>query len=274
MYESERPATASPMMKTLEIPETLAPLKERIEAALTPAVALLADPTASGRTHFGGQPLGSRGTRWPRSPSRPMSFIGQIDLAEVSNDKMPSSGLLQLFYDVEEQKWGFDVADSDWWQVIYIANTDDLVPVPVPAERFPSFERTALVAKPYLSAPSIHDECLSGALRGSSDSLLEAYGDFLSEWHATVFGHDGQAHQVIGHADWVQSDARVEAEKVRRARHGREGRPAEWQLIWQIASDDALGFMWGDLGYLYLMAPAEESQRGDFSRCHLTLQCN
>jgi uncharacterized protein YwqG len=49
---------------------------------------------------------------------------------------------------------------------------------------------------------------------------------------------------------------------------------SEWKLLFQIDSDDALDFMWGDSGRLYYWVLKDEAQRGDFANAWLVLQCS
>ena len=60
--------------------------------------------------------------------------------------------------------------------------------------------------------------------------------------------------KIGGRPDWIQGDERG---------------AARWKLLWQIDSDDELGFCWFDVGRLYvLIAPGDlRARRFDNARC-------
>ena len=69
-----------------------------------------------GSSHLGGLPDLPRGQEWVRNTQTgdPMTFVGQINLAEVAaatESRLPASGILFFFYDLEAFGWGFDPED-------------------------------------------------------------------------------------------------------------------------------------------------------------------
>ncbi|WP_416954843.1 YwqG family protein [Nocardioides sp. T5] len=89
-------------------------------------------------------------------------------------------------------------------------------------------------------------------------------------------GYD--THQIGGHACPQQNAVEMEVEQLRR---GLTGEPFEWsdpavqavasgwQLVVQVASDDAADMMWGDVGQLYFLARSP----GEPEDALLTMQC-
>lgn len=89
-------------------------------------------------------------------------------------------------------------------------------------------------------------------------------------------GYD--THQIGGHACPQQNAVEMEVEQLHR---GLTGEPFEWddpqvqaaatgwQLVLQVASDDAADMMWGDVGQLYYLARSP----GEPEEALVTLQC-
>ncbi|MBX7483809.1 DUF1963 domain-containing protein [Qipengyuania qiaonensis] len=103
----------------------LLPFKSREEKMLDafveqnrePAIIILAriaDAQGGRRSKFGGLPLLSARTDWPRDPNgKPLHFLAQIDCEELPwHGRLPETGMLSFFgRDDEEQIWEDDVDD-------------------------------------------------------------------------------------------------------------------------------------------------------------------
>ncbi len=85
-----------------------------------------------GRSKIGGVPHLPAGFQWPRYAaegydgewaSRPLSFLAQIDLRDISGldreNLLPARGHLYFFYEVISQKWGFEPEDEGCARVYY-----------------------------------------------------------------------------------------------------------------------------------------------------------
>jgi hypothetical protein len=106
------------------------------------SIRLVADsalPTETTRTsRLGGMPDLPATTRWPSNDGEPLSFIAQVNLAEVAaydvEGVLPKDGLLSFFYEaVAQSAWGFDPADHGSAAVLYTpayAGTERLGPPP------------------------------------------------------------------------------------------------------------------------------------------------
>jgi uncharacterized protein YwqG len=86
------------------------------------------------------------------------------------------------------------------------------------------------------------------------DDLVAPYE---AEWRRL---EDNIPHRIGGYHDGVQSDA--------------EPGPVRQLLLFQIASDRAMNWCWGDLGVYYIFIAPEDLERGDFSRASITLECH
>jgi hypothetical protein len=82
---------------------------------------------------LGGGPRLPAPNAWPDRRGRPLSFLAELDLAALRKAGgpawLPDSGFLHMFYDVEDEPWGFDPADRDGWKIVM---TDTLAATSLP----------------------------------------------------------------------------------------------------------------------------------------------
>jgi uncharacterized protein YwqG len=276
----------------MEMPRLLSPFRRAIEATAQPALALTGrgTPGAVSGTRFGGVPLVSWGTAWPQSPRGPMAFIGQLNFAQLSQaargtlPDLPSRGVLCLFYDLVEQRWGFDPEDRQWWRVTWVPDAEQAVAlVPPPAVR-DAVTPLGLVPSVCATLPSPGDESQVRFPAGFSRYLVRSYGTFHGAFRRQQLGVGGGEHQVHGHPCWLGPDARAIAELASagqycgglRLRPGQVGDPVSvpggWRLLWQVASDEAAGLRWGDGGTLYVLIREADLRAGAFGRAWVVVQ--
>ena len=233
---------------------------------------------------LGGAPRLPASTAWPDRKGRPLAFIAELDLAALrlvgGPDWLPASGILHLFFDAEEEPWGFDPADHDGWKVIM---TDGVaagtLPRPPGLSRDRVFAPVMLSGRSALTYPTTERITLSPEVGGTFD--FEAVHAFMD----AELG-DGPRHQVGGFPSPIQSDG-MELE-AQLASHGiymggpdsyaderiaaLEPGAADWRLLLQIDSDDSAGIMWGDTGTLYVWVREQDARAGDFSRVWMIVQ--
>lgn len=271
--------TGPPLAGTsLPLPASLEPHRAALERLLAPALRL--QPGGAPVARLGGVAKLPPGMAWPASPTRPMSFVGELDLAALHAASpevaapLPDDGRLALFYDVEEMRWGGDPKDGAFVRLVHLVGGAQPRGAPPGATTFP--ERV-LGATAVRVLPGSED--LPAGLR-LSDEADEAYFE-----HVAGLAPEPD-HRVGGHPAWIQNDGREDAaiaavggssgtpELVDAARAKLSPGPAsDWRLLWQIDSDDAAGFMWGDAGRLYLLARDADLKARRFDRVWLVLQC-
>lgn len=277
----------------LALPVSLRPHRALLEKALAPCILFEKEKgdAQSRGCRFGGLPLVPPGTQWPCSPEGPLHFLGQLDFAELATcrgaalPELPREGILAFFYDVENQAWGNAPQDSTLWRLVWTPSGADAVPLEPPKELM-DWDRSIL--SPYrlvpslgLSLPDFWD------LRApvAPDFWSDTQGDDLIELRQKLTGGE-YVHQVGGHPTWVQDDARTEAQLVSHGLHldsaeawdtpeAEKLKPGatEWNLLWQVASDEELDFMWGSVGNLYFLIRDEDLRECRFERAWLILQC-
>jgi uncharacterized protein YwqG len=278
---AERPATAAsggaPLAGTAEpLPEILEPLRAKLEPHLASAAQLV--PGGEPVARLGGLAHLPTGAEWPRSPARPMSFVAEVDLAALRRAVpgvaalLPEDGVLALFYDVEEMPWGYEPSHGAYFRLLHL--TGELAPRRPP-------EGTTVYTERVLGARAVRllpDPADLPPELGLDEEASDAYAELAD----ALAGEPD--HRVGGPPRWIQSDAREDAavamaggatgapEQPKRAGLGRASARI-WRLLLQIDTDDAVGFMWGDAGRLYLLARDEDLRSRRFDRAWLVLQC-
>lgn len=236
-----------------------------------------------GVSKLGGMPDLPPDVGWPTWEGCELSFVGQINLADVSSfsaaKPLPETGWLLFFYDLEEFRWGFDPDDAGTWAVLYVD-----VPVselcrqdcPPDFEKDHQFTECALSFEEMLSFPD-YDSLLIDSLHLDEEEV-DNYITFLE-----TFRDDEGYHQLLGHPHMIQNDMQMEcqmiAEGITNAAMYQnptdEFRTAalNWQLLLQFDTDDRANMMWGDMGKLYFWIRKEDLARRAFDQCWMILQC-
>jgi uncharacterized protein YwqG len=268
--------------------------------------AVLQDNAAIAATKFGGNPDLISPQHWPISsvyrrkiggvdlPPRPLEFLCQINFADVAWAKssdlpIPDMGLLSVFYDNEQQPWGFDPAERSGARMIYTPPGAVLQRVDGQAFGFAS-------ARPVCTAELKHSLSLPDYT--NLDSLIEIDGaeqaDRLCELVEELYDEDeaindvhSWAHSFGGWPVHIQTnDMRQECQL---AFHGLDcGTPEDykteqaialspgaidWWPLLQLDSEDQLEWFWGSSGRLYWWARQADIQAANFDNSWTVLQC-
>jgi uncharacterized protein YwqG len=260
----------------LRLPASLKPYRSALQKALAPCILLTPQEgqAESRGCRYGGLPLVPPGTGWPHAPNGPLPFVGQLDFAELaacpgaSLPLLPRDGILSLFYDIDGAHGGFNPEDSAFWRLLWTPHSADAVPLQPPAELL---EEPDLPTRPYrllpmagLSLPDFWDTRTPLSTADWSDEETEDYVELM---HSLAGGDN--AHQVGGHPAWIQEDAREEVQRL-------TGEPPEaaqeWNLLWQLGSDEEVGLRWGSSGKLFLLLRDEDLRACRFDRAWIVLQ--
>ena len=266
------------------IEETLSPADAvTLVDAIRPAVALSHAPLAPDRrSHLGGGPLLDPGEAWPDYLDKPLSFLALIDLAECAalsdGTGLPTSGLLNVFYEVDDQQWGFDPADRGAWRVI---PADPATGVPRdPPEEATTFDEVGLAGRRVATYPSWGEE----ALEAMDGRVMDAYFDLTERLEADRAA--GPRHQLGGWPYLQQNPWQLECQLASNGIYvgnpegyedprvaSLESGANDWIMLAQIDSDDDAGWMWGDVGTLYFAIRKQDLATRSFERAWMVLQC-
>ncbi|HET6428967.1 MAG TPA: YwqG family protein [Phycisphaerae bacterium] len=266
---------------------------EAVSRTILPSIRILPAPPPYegfplGRSRIGGEPDMPPGHPWPRRQGRPLSFLAQINCAELPDpdgaSPLPRDGLLLVFYDADQQPWGFDPADRDGWKVIYHeGDPARLTRTPAPEElgEEARFQPAKVRFRAEFTLPPA--ECLAvDALSLGSDAT-----DRLLMLRTDVEEADTDpAARLLGHPDPIQS-GQMQLD-CQLASHGlycgdptgyEDPRAAElakgageWMLLLQLDTRDDM--VWGDMGRLYIHIRADDLLLRRFDDVWLILQCS
>lgn len=251
-------------------------LQDAIIERLLPAIALSAEPTddaeiAVGASKFGGAPDVPDGFEWPIWDERPLSFVAQINLDELApfdiEDKLPSSGVLSFFYFMmNEDEWPCgEIEEKDGWRVFHFAEALTRVSLPKKARVEDRLATATLAPRAVWSAPK-HPYYVNGEQwNGWPDEEADAWFK-MNETFET-----GAQHLMLGHPHNIQDDARAEAANTRE--DGSFDDFDDWHLLLQMATDDEIGWMWGDMGAMFYLMHRDDLAKREWDKCWLIAQC-
>lgn len=255
-------------------------------AALTAHLAVpaihLVKTDAPSLSHFGGAPNLPAGVAWPERNGKKLDFLARLSLPEIHGtlpiDWLPRTGALLFFYDADEQPWGFDPKDRGGSAVLLVPD----LPGPAAADagsgsqvahRNVSFRRVDVL-------PTAQRDAVKALGLSSKET------DLFYELDETPFGKEPK-HQVSGFPAAVQNDSMdLECQLVtngiycgdstgyndKRVKELEAG-AANWRLLLQFDTDDALRVMWGDCGLIYYWVEEQAARNGKFDNAWVILQC-
>lgn len=219
---------------------------------------------------------------------QPLAFLCQLFLSEMHAaaplDAWPCDGSLAFFYD-PEQNWGSDPEARGHCRVIYVPESEELIPVQAPVGlpdevKFP--HRRLRFRREWSLPTSLTFDAGHLSIWGSEDysSLLLRLMS-ASNWGEPI-------HRCGGHPQRIQGDMRLECQLVTNGlycgdstspndprRAALKSGAADWQLLLQLDSDEKrLGWMWGDVGRVYYWIRRQDLAATEFESAWAILQCS
>lgn len=166
----------------------LAAFWPRLASHCRPSIRVLpqAAPDAQlpvGSSRLGGAPDLPAGAIWPAWEGRALSFLAQLNLAELAvfpaAAALPTAGWLSFFYDAQEQPWGYDPAHRGRAVVLYHEATAALAPCPLPEglsmEAYTSFPVAPLAFAAEMTLPNPWEDDLNIAEDEPTDEQRTAF---------------------------------------------------------------------------------------------------
>lgn len=235
-----------------------------------------------GASKFGGLPDLPTSVSWPKWQEQPLPFLSQICLSDIAPfdhvDQLPHSGMLYFFFDDEALEAYPPTRES--WHVIYAdSNPLDLQHVPASPAKHRVYPERILTFSKRLTLPpfeSLYLENLGLSYRAFERNAppeqrkeADAYIELEHQLEA-FYENETAHHQLLGYPCQMQGDLLRECQQDT----GYKGNAIDWQLLFQVDSDDDAGMMWGDAGILYFYIPRHALATCDFSQVHLIMQCS
>lgn len=268
--------------ESAELTELFNELQHYAKNSITIDVDSEADDQQLGVSRFGGDPDLPPELAWFRNPESdaPLSFVAQLNFAELTaldtDKKLPSTGILYFFYDLDAFLWGFDEKDRNGSHVyFYDGPLEHLETRPCP-DGIERFIPSGLVFLNRIELPEYSSQLIQTSL---SDEEYERYLDLVEELELVV------DNKLLGHSNNIQHGMELQCELVR---HGiycgssaayQDSRVSElaprrfdWQLLFQIASNEDTDMQWGDEGNLYFWIRTEDLETRRFEEVWQILQ--
>jgi uncharacterized protein YwqG len=269
----------------------LARVAPAIVNAAQASIAFDTQPTAEsllalGQSRVGGRPDMPAAADWPMWHGEPLSFLAQINLAELPQvdcaSLLPAHGVLSFFYSAEQATWGFDPNDRGSWRVLYSA-TESVARREFPSG-LPAYAQFQVCSVTFLQTLTIPGwETLYVLPLDMSWDERERYRAVEDELYKL---YRIAGHQLLGHPSEIQGEMQLECQL---ASHGLYvGNPsgyqnsratelkagaADWQLLLQLDTDDHAGMMWGDVGRLFFWITRADLACRNFDAAWMILQC-
>ncbi len=252
---------------------------------------------------FGGSPYLPASFKWPYyngedydgvKKSRPLSFLAQIDLSAAhpfdKDGRLPESGMLYFFYEIETMKWGFDPEDEGCARVYYFEKTEGFTETNAPKELSSEYilPELKLEFSSQISLPSYEE--LSVHAPKLFDSMDYEDYEAIQKNHNVSF-EQCERCKLLGYADLIQGEALTDCEATARGIYMGNGESwsklsadkkadvkmhaSDWVLLFQMSSicDTDPEIMWGDMGNLYFYVRKDDLAARRFDKVKLTLQC-
>lgn len=276
--------TADELIRVLQ-DKGYAGIAARVRSSLIPCLRLAATPAgARSASRLGGRPDLPAGVNWPAVGGKPMAFLAQFSLGELPADAtcepLPRRGVLFFFVAADPAVAGLSPGDRDSWRVLYSQAAPPATVAAWPAD-LPESARYKERAVRLVPAQAVPD----------TDELVPPENDFTARQEEEVFTILGQytgrlspRHQLLGHPARIQGDMAIlcqlashgldvaksipqtaEAEKIAAG-------AADWRLLLQLDSDEAVGMQWGDCGRLFFWIPTPAAEKADFSAVWMIMQ--
>ncbi len=267
-------------------------LPDRVKAQLRRSLRLKTtqcdlDTLPIGASRVGGVPDVPPGFNWPHYKDSPLSFIAQLQLAEIPLDmidlSLPTKGTLFFFYDSEQSTWGFDPQDRGSFLVFFTElPPDKLIRTnrPTDTPELGLFNCCQIEFEASVNLPDAWSIHYQPELSDSERNMLFEYFDWYSS--NTV----GPNHRIGGHAECIQSSMELECQLVANGlycgdstvyedprRPSLEKTATDWKLLLQIDSDDEASMMWGDVGTIYFWIREADLRDRKFEHSWFFLQC-
>jgi uncharacterized protein YwqG/uncharacterized membrane protein YhaH (DUF805 family) len=255
-------------------------IRRRMRREAQPTL-LLGEAASPAFSKLGGDPELPAGTAWPSNERGPLSFLAQVDLAQVhaggGPDWLPQTGALYVF--AEADGGGGDGRAAVVLHVGELSKAQATPPPPGLPTFGARFEERRVSLQTFTSLPSLDSLGVDVRELDVEDDELDELSDLpMAEFPEVPL------HRLGGHPNEIQ-ESRMALECELGSRGLDTGTILEgevdpkllrasksWRLLFQIDSDPGIEMMWGDTGMLYIFVREADARAGDFSKTWLISQ--
>ncbi|GAC1393325.1 MAG: hypothetical protein NVS4B11_02220 [Ktedonobacteraceae bacterium] len=266
----------------------LARVTKDIDALAKASIRLSTTPTTESMLEIGASKLGDvpdvpPGFAWPEWKGLPQSFIAQIRLEDAhpydADGVLPEHGLLWFFYDAQQQTFGAEPADKGGWSVLFAEQPANLQRAIVPST-LPTTSQFQACTLRFSSEITLS---LQPQLELSNfdwtDEEQQKYETLLSTF-PTPEDHAAIHNRMLGNPETLQDDMRLECQYASNGVSDSSDPKAdelakgamEWQLLFQVDSDEHAGMRWANTGLLYYWLKKADLQVRHFDASWVVLQ--
>lgn len=245
--------------------------ESRSSIRMTPHAVEHEDLLPLGSSKFGGWPDLPPGYEWPRCDGFPLSFVAQINLADVAQYDverlLPTTGILMFFFD-HEHWFSTQWQPPEMWRVMYFAGDHRTLkrtvmpsPLPIMLDSWPhppcflTYARE--ITLPHCDSYNQWTRDLFKPVAPLTRDEINAYFDIQMRLSGIAgLKYHFPIHRMLGYADPVQNDLH-EDDKI---------------LLLQVDTDGPPETDWGDTGRVYYFVDREALSKGDVSTIRFEVQ--
>ncbi len=236
-----------------------------------------------GASKLGGVPDVPPDFVWPEWKGLPQSFIAQIRLKDAHpydvDGVLPTQGILWFFYDAQQQTFGADPTDRGGWSVLFAEQSTHLQHATVPTT-LPTVSQFQACAMSFSNEITLslqpHLELLNFDW---TDEEQQKYETFIATF-PTQEDRAAIHNRLLGNPETLQDDMRLQCQYVSNGVTDESDPKAkelakdmlEWQLLFQVDSDEHAGMRWANAGLLYYWLKKVDLQTRQFAASWLVLQ--
>lgn len=216
-----------------------------------------------GQSRSGGLPDLDSGDRWPSRNGQPLPFLLQINLADVVGaeaEHLPSEGLLSVFFDVDNEPWGFEASDAGSVAMVYTS---------AKALRRAARPNSTVTEQPERKIQVTRGVGLPNEFEFDidDDGIADAYFEVVEHLYAGA-----PSSWLLGYSLPIQDEMREECAACANDAFGMDSDPEDWRLLFQLGSSRALAHQWADDGVLYLWILKSDLESLRFDRVWAIIQ--
>jgi len=227
-----------------------------------------------GQTKIGGKPDLPKDSKWPTWNGKPLSFLAQINLAEIKALKvynhLPKEGTLYFFYESSPESLGNGIEERESWRVIYSKEaTRELEQREFPRDLVYEnrFGESLMRIEESDSFPPWDSTLVERA--NLSDAELDTYIALCYE-----ISGDMEVSKLLGFPDQIQGEMEEECDMMESGlKTELNSVNPDWVLLFQLDSVESSNMMWGDVGRLYFWIKKEDLMNQNFDDVLMIMQC-